>query len=146
MAPLHCLPPSRWPPVTAAHKKRRRRVEFLDFMNDIVAAWPDTAIHVVLDNLNTHKPSNDRWLKLHPNVQFHFTPSLDQVQGPSKASQSPFCGSMIPGTRRPGRLLYKLGRAPGGEGRGGGPVARYFGVGATGGPGKIVFLTPGASR
>jgi hypothetical protein len=29
--------------VTAAHKKRRRRVEFLDFMNDIVAAYPDTA-------------------------------------------------------------------------------------------------------
>src|SRR6266699_4291022 len=70
--------------VTAAHKKRRRRVEFLDFMNDIVAAWPDTAIHVVLDNLNTHKPSNDRWLKLHPNVQFHFTPTraswLNQVE------------------------------------------------------------------
>jgi hypothetical protein len=35
--------------VTAAHKKRRRRVEFLDFMNDVVAAYPDTAIHVVLD-------------------------------------------------------------------------------------------------
>src|SRR5450432_1759989 len=47
--------------VTVAHKKRRRRVEFLDFMNGIVAAWPDTAIHVVLDNLNTHKPKNDRW-------------------------------------------------------------------------------------
>ena len=46
--------------VTAAHKKRRRRVEFLDFMNGIVAAWPDTAIQVVLDNLSTHKPSNDR--------------------------------------------------------------------------------------
>ena len=28
--------------VTAAHKTRRRRVEFLDFMNDIVAAHPDT--------------------------------------------------------------------------------------------------------
>jgi transposase len=70
--------------VTAVHKKRRRRVEFLDFMNDIVAAWPDTAIHVVLDNLNTHKPSNDRWLKRHPNVQFHFTPTrtswLNQVE------------------------------------------------------------------
>jgi DDE superfamily endonuclease len=59
--------------VTAAHKKRRRRIEFLDFMNDIVAAWPDKAIHVVLDNLNTHKPKNDRWLKRHPNVTFHFT-------------------------------------------------------------------------
>src|ERR1700734_3673974 len=70
--------------VTAAHKTRRRRIEFLDFMNDIVAAWPDTAIHVVLDNLNTHKPKNDRWLKLHPNVKFHFTPTraswLNQVE------------------------------------------------------------------
>jgi transposase len=70
--------------VTAAHKKRRRRVEFLDFMNDIVAAHPDTVIHVVLDNLNTHKPRNDRWLKRHPNVHFHFTPTraswLNQVE------------------------------------------------------------------
>ena len=70
--------------VTAAHKKRRRRLEFLDFMNDIVAAYPDTAIHVVLDNLNTHKPKNDRWLAHHPNVHFHFTPTrtswLNQVE------------------------------------------------------------------
>lgn len=71
--------------VTAAHKKRRRRVEFLDFMNDIIAAYPtDTAIHVILDNLNTHKPRNDRWLKRHPNVHFHFTPTraswLNQVE------------------------------------------------------------------
>lgn len=71
--------------VTAAHKTRRRRVEFLDFMNQIVAAHPaQTAIHVVLDNLNTHKPKNDRWLKRHPNVHFHFTPTraswLNQVE------------------------------------------------------------------
>jgi transposase len=62
--------------VTVRHKKRRRRVEFLEFMNQIVAAYScDTAIHVVLDNLNTHKPRNDRWLKRHPNVHFHFTPT-----------------------------------------------------------------------
>ena len=70
--------------VTVAHKKRRRRIEFLDFMNDVVAAYPDTAIHVVLDNLKTHKPKNDRWLKRHPNVHFHFTPTraswLNQVE------------------------------------------------------------------
>jgi transposase len=71
--------------VVAAHKKRRRRVEFLDFMNQIVAGYPaDTAIHVILDNLNTHKPRNDRWLKRHPNVRFHFTPTraswLNQVE------------------------------------------------------------------
>src|ERR1700752_952251 len=70
--------------VTATHKKRRRRVEFLDFMNDIVAAYPERELHVILDNLNTHKPRNDRWLKLHPNVTFHFTPTraswLNQVE------------------------------------------------------------------
>ncbi|MDQ3566388.1 MAG: IS630 family transposase, partial [Pseudomonadota bacterium] len=70
--------------VMAAHRKRRRRIEFLDFMNDIVAVYPGTAIHVVLDNLNTHKPKNDRWLKHHPNVHFHFTPTraswLNQVE------------------------------------------------------------------
>ena len=40
--------------------------------------------HVILDNLNTHKPKNDHWLKRHPNVQFHFTPTraswLNQVE------------------------------------------------------------------
>lgn len=70
--------------VTAAHKKRRRRIEFLDFMNGVVAAYPGRDIHVVLDNLNTHKPKNDRWLKRHRNVHFHFTPTraswLNQVE------------------------------------------------------------------
>ena len=70
--------------VTAAHKKRRRRVEFLDFMNTIVAQYPGQEIHVVLDNLNTHKPKNDRWRARHKNVHFHFTPTraswLNQVE------------------------------------------------------------------
>jgi len=70
--------------VTAAHKPRRRRVEFLDFMNHIVAAYPGKAIHVGLDNPSTHKPKTDLWLKRHPNVRFHFTPTraswLNQVE------------------------------------------------------------------
>jgi transposase len=69
--------------VAAAHKKRRRRVEFLAFMDDIVARYPDKEIHAVLDNLNTHKKNED-WLKAHPNVRFHFTPTraswLNQVE------------------------------------------------------------------
>lgn len=70
--------------VQTAHHGRRRRREFLDFMNDVVAAHPDTEIHVVLDNLNTHKPKHDRWLARHKNVTFHFTPThaswLNQVE------------------------------------------------------------------
>ena len=69
--------------VTAAHSKRRRRVEFLDFMDEVVAAYQDQELHVILDNLNTHK-NNDHWLQAHPNVSFHFTPTsaswLNQVE------------------------------------------------------------------
>src|SRR6201997_5600967 len=69
--------------IIAAHSKRRRRVEFLSFMNRLVAAFPGRKLHVILDNLNTHKKNED-WLKAHPNVQFHFTPTsaswLNQVE------------------------------------------------------------------
>jgi len=70
--------------VKAAHKKRRRRKEFLDFMNDVVAAYPKRRLEVILDNLNTHKKNED-WLARHPLVIFHYTPTraswLNQVEG-----------------------------------------------------------------
>ena len=69
--------------VLGEHKKRRRRVEFLGFMDKVVAAFPDRELHVVLDNLNTHK-KNERWLKKHTRVHFHFTPTraswLNQIE------------------------------------------------------------------
>ena len=69
--------------IIATHSKRRRRVEFLDFMNSVTAAFPKRQLHVILDNLNTHK-KNEEWLKAHPNVKFHFTPTsaswLNQVE------------------------------------------------------------------
>jgi transposase len=71
--------------VKAGHYHRKRRREFLDFMNELVAGYPsETELHVVLDNLSTHKPRHDRWLKRHPNVHFHFTPThaswLNQIE------------------------------------------------------------------
>ena len=70
--------------VKAAHKKRRRRKEFLDFMDEVVAAYPRSRLEVILDNLNTHK-KNDEWLARHPKVKFHYTPTraswLNQVEG-----------------------------------------------------------------
>jgi transposase len=61
--------------VQAGHYRRRRRREFLDFLNDVVAQYPDQTVHVILDNLSTHKPKRDRWLARHPNVHLHFTPT-----------------------------------------------------------------------
>lgn len=70
--------------VIAGHYQRRRRVEFLDFMNRVVDANPDREIYVILDNLNTHKPKRDMWLARHKNVHFHYTPThaswLNQVE------------------------------------------------------------------
>src|SRR5215467_4552744 len=70
--------------VKGSHKKRRRRKEFLAFMNEVVADYPAREIEVILDNLNTHK-KNDAWLKRHPKVTFHYTPTraswLNQVEG-----------------------------------------------------------------
>jgi len=71
--------------VKAGHYKRRRRREFLDFMNEVVADYgANRELHVILDNLNTHKPKRDRWLARHPQVHFHYTPTkacwLNQIE------------------------------------------------------------------
>ena len=62
----------------------KRREEFLQFMDQIVAEAPaGREIHAILDNYCTHKKC-DLWLAQHPNVHFHFTPTsaswLNQVE------------------------------------------------------------------
>lgn len=64
--------------------QQKRRVEFLAFMDQVAAGLPgDREIHVILDNYCIHK-KNDEWLKAHPNMHFHFTPTsaswLNQVE------------------------------------------------------------------
>ena len=62
----------------------KKREDFQEFMDEIVRDYPaDQEIHVILDNLSTHK-KNEEWLSRHPNVTFHFTPTsaswLNQVE------------------------------------------------------------------
>lgn len=71
--------------VTTGHYTRRRRIEFLDFMNKLVGQYPeDREIHVILDNLSTHTKKGGTWLARHRNVHFHFTPTnaswLNQIE------------------------------------------------------------------
>lgn len=70
--------------VKGVHFNRRRRIEFLSFMNSVIRDYPEQEIHVILDNLSTHKPKTDKWLSRHKNVHFHFTPThaswLNQVE------------------------------------------------------------------
>lgn len=62
--------------VVAHVKQRRTSVNFLRFLKDVVEAFPERELHMVLDNLNIHKnEAAQRWLKRHPRVHFHYTPT-----------------------------------------------------------------------
>ena len=70
--------------VKTAITQLKRREEFLQFMDQVVAeSAPGQELHVILDNYCTHKKC-DAWLAQHPNVHFHFTPTsaswLNQVE------------------------------------------------------------------
>jgi transposase len=62
--------------VLARVKQRRTSSDFLSFMDEVVAAYPQQRLCVILDNLNTHKNEAARqWLAQHPQVTFHYTPT-----------------------------------------------------------------------
>src|SRR5438067_3594746 len=65
---------------------RHTSAAFVEFLGDIVASQPKRReIHVIADNLSTHKTQAVRtFLLAHPNVRLHFTPTysswLNQVE------------------------------------------------------------------
>ena len=65
---------------------RHTSAAFVDFLGDIVASQPKRReIHVIADNLSTHKTQAVRtFLLAHPHVHLHFTPTysswLNQVE------------------------------------------------------------------
>ena len=71
--------------VTQEARARHTGADFLAFLRRIERAYPDHELHVVLDNVSTHKtPAVREWLDAHPRVAFHFTPTsaswLNQVE------------------------------------------------------------------
>src|SRR3954452_21482179 len=62
--------------VTEACTERHRHQEFLSFLRQVARAYPRRELHVVVDNLATHKhPAVQAWLARHPRVTLHFTPT-----------------------------------------------------------------------
>ena len=57
-------------------RKRRTSKDFLAFLDSVVKEYPNQRLAIVLDNLNTHTNEAARkWLKSHPLVSFHYTPT-----------------------------------------------------------------------
>src|SRR3982750_2379942 len=62
--------------VTDVCAERHRHQEFLAFLRQVARAYPRRELHVVVDNLATHKhPTVQAWLARHPRVTLHFTPT-----------------------------------------------------------------------
>jgi transposase len=60
--------------------------DFLSFMKQVAAQYPQKELHVVLDNSSTHSTrAIKKWLEKHPRIHFHYTPTsaswLNQVEG-----------------------------------------------------------------
>jgi len=68
-------------------EERHTHLEFLGFVKEVCARWGKGGreLHFVLDNLSTHKvEAVMEWVKNHPNVHLHFTPThgswLNQIE------------------------------------------------------------------
>ena len=71
--------------VTDQTAARHRHQELIDFLNLLVRTYPRRQIHVILDNVSSHKtPEVERWLTRHRRFHFHFTPTsaswLNQIE------------------------------------------------------------------
>ena len=72
---------------TVTHETRARHTgaDFLAFLRRLAREYPTGEVHVILDNVSTHKtPDVVSWLTRHPRFTFHFTPTsaswLNQIE------------------------------------------------------------------
>jgi hypothetical protein len=66
-------------------RARHASADFLAFLRRVERVYPDGELHVILDNVSTHKtPAVRAWLERHPRISFHFTPTsaswMNQVE------------------------------------------------------------------
>ena len=71
--------------VTTDTRDRHTGADFLSFMRRVERTYRGQELHVVLDNVSTHKtPAVREWLGKHPRITFHFTPTsaswMNQVE------------------------------------------------------------------
>jgi len=62
--------------VTTTCKPRHTARDFVTFLNQVARAHPNGDLHLIMDNLATHKaPPVTEWLTANPRVTVHFTPT-----------------------------------------------------------------------
>jgi transposase len=71
--------------VTTEARDRHTGADFLAFLRLVAREYPRRQVHVILDNVSTHKtPGVQAWLARHKRFHFHFTPTsaswMNQVE------------------------------------------------------------------
>lgn len=71
--------------VTTEARPQHTGADFLAFVRRLDRVYPDHELHVILDNVSSHKtPAVRAWLERHPRITFHFTPTsaswLNQIE------------------------------------------------------------------
>jgi transposase len=62
--------------VTHQSRERHTGADLLAFLKRIARAYPKGEVHLILDNVSTHKtPAVQTWLAQHQRFEFHFTPT-----------------------------------------------------------------------
>lgn len=62
--------------VQAQCKDRHRSEDFLRFLDGVIRHYPKQRIHVILDNVSSHKSAQVQvWLAQHSQVSFHYVPT-----------------------------------------------------------------------
>jgi transposase len=62
--------------VTHTTRERHTGADFLAFLKRIARAYPKGEVHLILDNVSTHKtPAVQAWLSRHTRIVFHSTPT-----------------------------------------------------------------------
>ncbi|MBA2700632.1 MAG: IS630 family transposase, partial [Chloroflexi bacterium] len=86
--------------VTTEARERHTAGDFLAFLNRLARTYPRCQIHVVLDNVSTHRtPHVERWVRRHRRFHFHFTPACASWLNRSRP------GSASSPARPPARML-----------------------------------------
>ena len=102
---------------TVTHETRARHTgaDFLAFLRRLAREYPRGEVHVILDNVSTHKtPAVVNWLAGHPRFTFHFTPTSaslhelgrDMVRDPHPPGHPPGQLRERPGLDRRDRALH----------------------------------------
>ncbi len=94
--------------VTHEARARHTAVDFLAFLRRLDRVYPEQELHVVLDNVSSHKtPAVRAWLERHRRITFHFTPT-----SASWLNQIETCATCLPerplGSQRPRHRVVAL--------------------------------------